>query len=66
MSPKELAAFHRVTIGSMSHHIKQLMAVDGVTLVDLRPAGGSVEHFYAPGPACDRPLVRDAIGVELA
>jgi DNA-binding transcriptional ArsR family regulator len=63
MSPKELAAYHRVTIGVMSHHIRTLVGVDGVKLVELRPAGAAIQHFYEPGPACDRPLVRDAIGV---
>lgn len=63
MSPKELAAYHRVTLGVMSHHIQRLVAVDGVQLVALRPAGGAIQHFYEPGPACDRPLVRDAIGL---
>jgi hypothetical protein len=66
MSPKELAAYHRVTLGVMCHHIKTLVAVEGVKLVALRPAGAAIQHFYEPGPACDRPLVRDAIGVEAA
>ena len=65
MSPKELAAYHRVTVKVMSHHIQRLLAVDGVKLVAVRPAGPTVERFYEPGPACDRPLVRDAIGVEI-
>jgi DNA-binding transcriptional ArsR family regulator len=65
MSPKELAASHRVTINVMSHHIQRLVAVDGVTLVDERPAArGATQHFYTPGPVCGRPLVRDAIGLE--
>lgn len=65
MSPKELAAFHRVTVGDMSHHVRRLVAVEGVRLVAKRPAArGSTEHFYEAGPACGRPLVRDAIGLE--
>lgn len=63
MSPKELAAYHRVTIGVMSHHIRTLVAVEGVKLVAVRPAGAAVQHFYEPGAACERPLVRDAIGI---
>jgi DNA-binding transcriptional ArsR family regulator len=63
VSPKELAVHHRVTIKSMSRHVKTLLGVEGVKLVDLRPIGGSVQHFYEPGPACERPLVRDAIGL---
>jgi hypothetical protein len=63
MSPKELAVYHRVTIGAMSHHIKTLVEVEGVKLVSVKPAGGSLQHFYAPGPACVRPLVREAIGL---
>jgi hypothetical protein len=64
MSPKELAAYHRVTLQVMSHHVKMLVAVEGVELVATHPAGGAIQHFYEPGPACKRPLVRDAIGVE--
>jgi hypothetical protein len=64
MSPKELAAYHRVTVKVMSHHVQTLLAVDGVKLVAMRPAGPTVERFYEPGPACERPLVRDAIGIE--
>lgn len=64
MSPKELAAYHRVTLGVMSHHVKTLVRVEGVTLVEVRPAGATVQRFYEPGPACARPLVLDAIGVE--
>jgi hypothetical protein len=65
MSPKELAAYHRVTIGVMSHHIQTLLAVDGVRLVHVTPSGGSVQHFYEPGTACSRPLVREAVGFEV-
>jgi DNA-binding transcriptional ArsR family regulator len=66
MSPKELAAYHRVTLGVMSHRIKTLVRVEVVTLVEVRPAGATVQHFYEPGPACSRPLVLDAIGVDSA
>lgn len=66
MSPKDLAAYHRVTLEVMSHHIRRLAAVEGVKLVATRPVGGAVQHFYEPGPACARPLVRDAIGIEAA
>ena len=66
MSPTELASYHRVGVGRMSHHIKTLLAVDGVQLVGTKPSGGSVQHFYEPGPACLRPLVREAIGVGAA
>ena len=31
MSPSELAAYHRIAVGPMSHHIKQLLAVGGVS-----------------------------------
>lgn len=64
MSPKELAAYHRVNLKIMSHHVQKLVAVEGVELVATLPTGGAIQHFYEPGPACDRPLVRDAIGVE--
>jgi hypothetical protein len=64
MSPKELAAYHRVSLGTMSHHIKTLARVDAVTLVEARPAGPTIQHFYEPGPTCARPLVLDAIGVD--
>ncbi len=63
MSPKELAACHRVTLQTMSHHVKTLVAVEGMKLVAARPSGGAVQHFYEPGPACKRPLVLDAIGL---
>jgi DNA-binding transcriptional ArsR family regulator len=65
MSPKELAASHGVPVRDMSHHVRRLVAVEGVKLVARRPAtNGTTEHFYEPGPACRRPLVRDAIGLE--
>jgi hypothetical protein len=66
MSPKELAGVHRVTLKSMCHHVSTLVAVEGLNLAETQPAKrGSVEHFYEPGPACRRPLVRDAIGLEV-
>lgn len=64
MSPKELAAYHRVSLEVMSYHIQKLAAVEGVKLVELVTTKGTVQHFYVPGRACGRPLVRDAIGVE--
>jgi hypothetical protein len=66
MSPKELAAYHRVTVNVMSHHVQTLVAVEGVELVATLPTGGAIQHFYEPGPACNRPLVRDAIGMDEA
>jgi DNA-binding transcriptional ArsR family regulator len=66
MSPKELAAYHRVDLRAMSHHVKTLLAVDGVRLVSTSPSGGSLQHFYVPGAACSRPLVLEAIGIGVA
>jgi hypothetical protein len=65
LSPKELAAHHRVTLKTMCHHVKTLVEVEGMTLVKIEPTGQTVQRFYAPGPACSRPLVRDAIGIEV-
>jgi DNA-binding transcriptional ArsR family regulator len=63
MSPKELAALHQVNINLMSHHVRKLVAAEMMMLVDTRrSARGAPEHFYRPGPASDRPLVRDALG----
>lgn len=64
MSPSELARVHRVALKTMCHHVSTLVAVEGLNLAATQPAKrGSIEHFYEPGPACSRPLVRDAIGV---
>jgi hypothetical protein len=38
MSPKELAAYHRVPVMDMSHHVRTLVAVEGMRLVAKRPA----------------------------
>jgi DNA-binding transcriptional ArsR family regulator len=65
LSPKELAAHHRVTLQTMCHHVKTLVEVEGMTLVKIEPTGRTVQRFYEPGPACRRPLVRDAIGIEV-
>jgi hypothetical protein len=54
-----------VTLKTMCHHVKTLVEVEGMTLVKIEPTGRTVQRFYAPGPACRRPLVRDAIGIEV-
>jgi DNA-binding transcriptional ArsR family regulator len=66
MSPTELARVHRVTLKTMCHHVSTLVAVDGLHLAEMQPSDrGSVKRLYEPGSACRRPLVLDAIGLEV-
>jgi DNA-binding transcriptional ArsR family regulator len=45
-SPGELGRDFRLPVSNVSYHVKVLREKDAVALTDLRPARGSVEHFY--------------------
>lgn len=53
-SPKEVAAVLRERLGTVGHHIRELVKLGLVELVEERPVRGAVEHFYR---AITRPLL---------
>jgi DNA-binding transcriptional ArsR family regulator len=46
ISPRELAAALRQPLSNVSYHVRVLAERSAVTLVETRPARGSVQHFY--------------------
>jgi DNA-binding transcriptional ArsR family regulator len=55
-SPTELASLLNLTIPAVSHHIKKLVRLGMVELVEKREMGGAYQHVYR---AVVRPLVGD-------
>jgi hypothetical protein len=50
-SPTQLADMLGVTIGKVSYHVRTLLNLGVIELVETRPVRGAVEHFYeAPEP----------------
>jgi predicted transcriptional regulator len=45
-SPSELARKLNADLGKVSYHIKRLVELECAELVETRPAGGALEHFY--------------------
>jgi DNA-binding transcriptional ArsR family regulator len=45
-SPKMIAAALGLPIGTVGHHVKQLLALECIELVKTEPRRGATEHFY--------------------
>jgi DNA-binding transcriptional ArsR family regulator len=45
-SPTELAAKLGLPVGKVSYHVRSLVKLEVIELVDSRPVRGAVEHFY--------------------
>ena len=56
-SPVEIAQEIGKDVGHVGYHVRKLLQLDLIELVDERPVRGAVEHFYR---AIERPVVTDA------
>lgn len=45
-SPSDLAAELEEDVSKVSYHVKQLLTLECIELVDTRPVRGATEHFY--------------------
>jgi DNA-binding transcriptional ArsR family regulator len=55
-SPVEIAQEIGKDVGHVGYHVRKLLQMDLIELVDERPVRGAVEHFYR---AIERPLVSE-------
>ncbi len=55
-SPVEIAQEIGKDVGHVGYHVRKLLQLNLVELVDERPVRGAVEHFYR---AIERPVVRE-------
>jgi DNA-binding transcriptional ArsR family regulator len=61
-SPADLSRVLAEPIGNVSYHVRMLLDLDCVELVDTRQRRGAVEHFYR---ATRRAILDDAAWAEL-
>jgi DNA-binding transcriptional ArsR family regulator len=61
ISPRELSTALRTPLSNVSYHVRVLADCAAVTLVDTKPARGSVQHFYRT--AVKAPWARQALGL---
>ncbi len=57
MSPSALAEELGEKIGNVAYHVRTLLELETIELVDTRPVRGTIEHFYR---AIARPYVDDS------
>jgi DNA-binding transcriptional ArsR family regulator len=62
-SPNELARELGEPLGNVSYHVRTLLELDCIELVETRPRRGAVEHFYR---ATRRAMLGDAAWQQLA
>lgn len=55
-SPVEIAQVIGKDVGHVGYHVRKLLQLDLIELVDERPVRGAVEHFYR---AIERPVVTE-------
>ena len=55
-SPVEIAQEIGKDVGHVGYHVRKLLQLDLIELVDERPVRGAVEHFYR---AIERPVVTE-------
>jgi DNA-binding transcriptional ArsR family regulator len=55
-SPVEIAQVIGKDVGHVGYHVRKLLQLDLIELVDERPVRGAVEHFYR---AIERPVVSE-------
>lgn len=67
LSPKELADYTKQPLDNVACHVRVLAKHHAVELVEVRPARGAVEHFYAATGLVDEvPWARAALGLKEA
>ena len=60
VSPRELSSALGAPLSNVSYHVRVLADCSAVTLVDTRPARGSLQHFYSI--AIDAPWAQYVLG----
>lgn len=55
-SPVEIAQVISKDVGHVGYHVRKLLQLDLIELVDERPVRGAVEHFYR---AIERPVISE-------
>jgi DNA-binding transcriptional ArsR family regulator len=60
-SPRKLADALLHPLSNVSYHVRVLADCGVLTLVETRPTGGSVEHFYRS--SVDAPWARQVLGL---
>ncbi len=55
-SPNEIAEYMKEPLGNVSYHVRALLNLDCVELVDTAPRRGAIEHYYR---AVTRPFFSD-------
>lgn len=58
-SPRELSVVLRQPLSNVSYHVRVLAACAAVTLIETKPARGSIQHFYRS--AVDAPWARQVL-----
>lgn len=67
LSPKELADYTKSPLDNVACHVRVLAKHRAVELVEVRPARGAVEHFYAATGLVDQvPWARAVLGLKEA
>jgi DNA-binding transcriptional ArsR family regulator len=61
LSPRELSSRLAQPLSNISYHVRVLAACGAVTLVETKPARGSVQHFYRS--VVDAPWARQVLGL---
>lgn len=64
LSPRELADLEKESLSLVSYHVRELVRLGALELVDAKQVRGSLQHFYLPTSAAKRsPLIRTALGM---
>jgi DNA-binding transcriptional ArsR family regulator len=61
ISPRELSASLDQPLSNVSYHVRVLADCAAVSLVETRPARGSMQHFYCT--AIEAPWARQVLGL---
>jgi len=64
LSPRELAEIEKQSLSLVSYHVRRLVKLGALELVDSRQVRGSLQHFYRPTALVkSSPLIRVALGM---
>lgn len=64
LSPRELADLEKESLSLVSYHVRELVRLGALELVDTKQVRGSLQHFYLPTSGVKRsPLIRTALGM---
>ena len=64
VSPRGLAAHLAKPLSNVSYHARVLVQCKVLTLVDLKPKRGSMQHFYEPSELVEHPMIKAALAPE--